>query len=84
MKTLHVYTKHGCGSCFEAKKFLQQLAIPFEEINIDNDTVGLHFLQSQGERYLPQFYTSEGKKFMPGGWNTVRTMRHHEILDRLK
>lgn len=83
MKTLNVYTRQGCGSCIEAKKFLQELNIPYVEINIDADAVGLHFLQSQGDRYLPQFYV-ENKKFMPGGWNTVQTMRQHEILDRLK
>ena len=83
MKTLYVYTRPGCGSCIEAKNFLNQLKIPYTEININVDAVGLQFLQNQGDRYLPQFYV-EGKKFMPGSWNTIRTMRQHEILDRLK
>jgi len=84
MKTLQVYTRDGCGACVEAKIFLQQLNIPYEEINVDINDDGLYFLQSRGDRYLPQFYTNENKRFVPGGWNSVRTMREQEILDRLK
>lgn len=83
MKTLFVYTRNECGNCVEAKVFLNELEIPYTEINVDNDYDGLEFLHRNGDKYLPQFYTDD-RKFMPGGWNTVRTMRQHEILERLK
>lgn len=83
MKTLFVYTKYGCTGCLEAKLFLEDLNIPYVEINVEDDLEGLNFLHSQGDKFLPQFYTDD-RKFMPGGWNTVKTMRQHEILERLK
>lgn len=83
MKILNVYTRDNCPACIEAKIFLHSLEIPFNEINVDIDQSGLNFLHLNNDRHLPQFY-SENQKFMPGGWNSVRTMRKHEILNRLK
>lgn len=83
MKTLFVYTRNGCGDCADAKNFLNELGIPYVEINVEHDLEGLEFLHGQGDRYLPQFYTDD-RKFMPGGWRTVRTMKQHEILAKLK
>lgn len=83
MKTLFVYTRSGCNSCIEAKDFLLRNSIPFKELDVDNDLTALEHLHRNGDKYLPQFYI-DGKKFMTGGWKTVRTMRQQEILDRLK
>lgn len=83
MKTLFVYTKSGCAGCTEAKVFLNNLNIPYVEINVEQNPKSADFLHSQGDKYLPQFYTDSGR-FIPGGWKAVKTMRHQEILDRLK
>ena len=83
MKLLNIYTRSNCTACMEAKIFLHNYEIPFNEINVDVDQSGLDFLYKNNDKYLPQFYV-EDKKFMPGGWNTVRTMRKHEIFNMLK
>jgi len=83
MKTLFVYTKSGCAGCTEAKVFLNDLNIPYVEINVEQDLISADFLHSQGDKYLPQFYTDSGR-LIPGGWKAVKTMRQQEILDRLK
>jgi len=83
MKTLFLYSKNGCGACIEAKKFLTNLEIPFKEIDVERNKTALNKLHADGHKYVPQFYADD-YLFMRGGWNTVRTMRKHEILDRLK
>jgi glutaredoxin len=83
MKTLYVYTKPGCGGCTLVKNFLKELDIPFIELDVVRNTQALSKLQHDGHQYLPQIYADE-KLFMPGGWSTIKTMRRHEILDRLK
>lgn len=83
MKTLYVYTKHGCSGCIEIKKFLLDLQIPFVELNVQEDPQALAKIHKDGHRYLPQVY-ADSELFMPGGWDTVRTMRDYEILERLQ
>lgn len=83
MKTLLVYTKQGCRGCVEAKNFLDDLEIPYTEVDVESNTNGADFLIQQGDKFLPQFYAS-GKKFVPGGWKSLKTMRQNEILNRLK
>lgn len=83
MKTLYVYTKHGCNGCTELKQFLMELQIPFVERNVQEDPQALAKIHQDGHRFLPQVYV-DNELFMHGGWNTVRTMRSHEILERLQ
>ena len=83
MKTLLIYTKQGCNGCLEAKNFLDDLDIPYTEIDVGLDQHSADFLIQQGDKFLPQFY-SDGKRFIPGGWKSLKTMRQNEILDRLK
>ena len=82
MKTLYVYTKYGCNGCTEIKQFLTDLQIPFVQLNVEKDQHALAKIHKDGHRYLPQVY-ADNDVFMPGGWNTMRTMRRHEILERL-
>lgn len=83
MKTLYVYSRNGCGGCVAVKNFLKELEIPFVELNVDFNRVANEKLKRDGHRFVPQIYADD-KLFMPGGWNTIRTMRRHEIMERLK
>ena len=83
MRTLYLYSKSGCGACYEAKQFLNNLGIPFVEIDVEQNRQALQKLYRDGHQYVPQFYADD-RLFMRGGWKTVKTMRKHEILDRLK
>ena len=64
MKTLLIYTKQGCNGCLEAKNFLDDLNIPYTEVDVESDQHSADFLIQQGDKFLPQFY-SNGKKFIP-------------------
>ena len=83
MKTLYVYTKKGCGGCIAVKNFLNELEIPFVELDIGHNQLANEKIQKDGHRFVPQIYADD-KLFMPGGWNTIKTMRRHEILARLQ
>lgn len=83
MKTLYVYTKYGCGGCTELKRFLTNLKIPFVELNVQDNPRALEKIHKDGHRYLPQVYAND-ELFIPGGWDTIQTMRQHEILERLQ
>jgi glutaredoxin len=83
MKTLYVYTKKGCGGCVAVKNFLTELKIPFVELDINFNRSAAEKLNRDGHKVVPQIYADD-KLFMPGGWNTIKTMRRHEILERLK
>jgi glutaredoxin len=83
MKTLYVYTRNGCGGCVAVKNFLKGLEIPFVELNVTFNRVANEKLKRDGHKFVPQIYAND-ILFMPGGWNTIKTMRRHEILEKLK
>lgn len=82
MRTLYLYTKQDCGGCQEAKDILNKFSIPYSEINIDEDQSVARWLRLQGINYVPVLFV-EGKLLVPGGIKSLRTMRRHEILERL-
>lgn len=51
-----IYTSFWCPDCREAKRFLQQHSIAFEEVDIEN-TPGAadEVVQRTGKRAIPQF-----------------------------
>lgn len=53
MRTITVYTKHGCGPCLITKKYLTEHDIPFEEINVSEQPSGLKDLQDRGIKSVP-------------------------------
>jgi glutaredoxin len=83
MKTLYVYSRSGCGSCVHVKAFLNNLQIPFVELNVDQNRQAWEKLYRDGHKFVPQIYADD-QLLMPGGWKTVKTMRREEILERLK
>lgn len=52
---LTVYTTTWCGDCVMAKNYLDKFAIPFEEINIEEDEEAAEFVQrvNDGRRSVP-------------------------------
>ena len=83
MGVIYIHSKYGCGACQEAKNLLESLEIPYEEINVELDSAGLHRLHRDKHNYVPQFYVSD-TTYISGGLRTLRTMRKEEILDILK
>ena len=82
MKTLTVYTKPGCQYCAAAKQYLSDNDINYVEIDITIDEDKADWLRSQGHRSLPVIYAGD-EPLVNGGWSTLKTMRKHEIMERL-
>jgi len=83
MKTLTVYTKPNCIYCANAKDYLKNLDIQFEEVDVMSDSNIRDKLVAAGHKTLPVIYAGD-KPLVPGGYNALKTMRKEEILERLK
>lgn len=83
MKKLIVYTKEGCNYCLMAKDHLKKLQLEYVEINITKDESAREKLIADGHKTLPVIY-AEDSLLVPGGYNTLKTMRKEDILERLK
>jgi glutaredoxin len=54
MKQVKLYTRKLCGRCIDAKDYLKQHDIPFEEIDVGRDTdAAAEMEQLSGQRYVP-------------------------------
>ena len=54
MKEVKLYTRKLCGWCIDAKEYLKQHGIPFEEIDIGRDTAAAAEMeQLSGQSYVP-------------------------------
>lgn len=80
--TLTVYSKTVCPYCVQAKNYLKQNKIDFEEINIEKDDEARDFIMSQGHRTVPQIYLN-GELFVSGGWEGLSKMGLAAIRQRL-
>lgn len=81
-KTLKIYTKPGCQYCTAAKAFLKENDIAYEEIDITADPTAVDFLRNQGFKSLPVLFAGD-EPLLNGGYNVLKTMRKHEIMERL-
>ena len=82
MKELTIYSKPNCVYCTSAKDYLKQLEIPFTEVDVIDNQEKLDWLRNQGFKQLPVIFAGDDL-LAPGGWSTLKTMRKHEILERL-
>ena len=82
MKTLTIYTKPGCQYCAAAKQYLTDNQIDFVEIDITLQEDKADWLRGQGHKSLPVIYAGN-EPLINGGWTTLKTMRKHEIMERL-
>lgn len=82
MKTLTVYTKPGCQYCAAAKEFLNNNEIEYVEVDITVQEDKADWLRAKGHRTLPVIYVGD-EPLINGGWTTLKTMRKHEIIERL-
>lgn len=82
MKTLTIYTKPGCQYCAAAKQYLNDNGIEYNEIDITLNEDKADWLRNQGFRSLPVIYAGD-EPLINGGWTTLKTMRKHEIMERL-
>ena len=82
MKTLTIYTKPNCIYCKQAKEYLTGLEISFEEVDVMSHSSIRERLVAEGHKTLPVIYAGD-KVLAPGGYQTLKTMRKEDILERL-
>jgi glutaredoxin len=54
---IRIYTTSGCPDCWQAKRFLEEHQLPYEEIDIDIDPGAASFVKraNNGKRKVPTF-----------------------------
>lgn len=71
MNGLVLFTTTTCGPCQNAKAWLQQRNVSFQEVNLDQRQDLIPWLAQQtGQRTVPQFFVDE--KWVPGGFPAVQ------------
>ena len=54
MKHVKLYTRRWCGWCEDAKEYLKQRGIPFEEVDVGRDSAADEEMRRiSGQRYVP-------------------------------
>ena len=82
MKTLTIYTKPGCQYCAHAKAYLNEQGVEYTEVDITVDDKAREWLIESGFKTLPVIFAGDAP-LVNGGWTTLKTMRKHEIMERL-
>jgi glutaredoxin len=62
-----LYSKPNCPYCDRAKIWLEKNGIPYNTIDVSEDTASLDFIKSQGHKTVPQIYF-ENKLLVEGGY----------------
>ena len=79
---LTVYTKNFCPYCDRAKAYLKRHDIPFQELNIEEDSEAREFLVLRGHKTVPQIY-QHGALFVEGGCDGLTKLSAPEIRERM-
>jgi glutaredoxin-like YruB-family protein len=54
MKPVKLYSRQYCGWCLDAKEYLKEHGIPFEEVDVGRDPVANEEMRKlSGQRYVP-------------------------------
>jgi glutaredoxin len=79
---LTVYSKNNCAFCVQAKNYLIQKNISFQEIKIDEDPKAKKFILDQGHRTVPQIYLGEAL-FVQGGYQGLTKLTEDQLKEKL-
>ena len=77
-----VYSKNNCPFCVNAKKFLENKNINYQEVNIETDSTAREFILEQGHKSVPQIYVGD-RLLVSGGWQGLSQLSTEEILNRI-
>lgn len=79
---LTVYSKENCPFCVQAKNYLKNLDIDYQEVRVDQDSQAREFIVAQGHRTVPQIY-QDGELFVAGGWQGLSKLNKQAIQQRI-
>jgi mycoredoxin len=73
MASIRMYTTTWCGDCHNAKRYLKEQGVEFEEINIEEDDAAAAFVirANEGKRKVPTFEV-EGRTFNLSPFNAKK------------
>ena len=69
---IKIFSKPNCPFCEQAKKYLDNLEIEFDAIDITKNPMAHSFLVSEGHRTVPQFYQDDNLLFEGGYQELVK------------
>ncbi len=71
MNGLVIFTTTTCGPCRNAKAWLQQHRVPFQEVNLDQRQDLIPWMHREtGQRTVPQFF--QDGQWVSGGFQAVQ------------
>lgn len=75
LKKVHIYTKHNCPFCTNAKEWLKIRGIPYTETLLESDEDRQAFYEKVGEnvRTVPQIYVDDVRV---GGFTDLQRNEH--------
>jgi len=76
-----VYSKNNCPFCDRAKQLLESKAVPYTEVNIENDQDARQMLVDKGLRSVPQIF--HGYELIPGGFDGLNK-QPQEFFNKIK
>ena len=68
-----IYSKNNCQACDQAKNYLKNHGVAYEEVKIDQVPAAREFLLNEGHRSVPQIYKG-GSLFVDNGLIGLRQM----------
>lgn len=82
MATIRMYTTRWCADCRRAKRFLDQRAIPFEEINIDEEAGAAELVAANnGGKYKVPTFDVDGRYFACSPYDPEILRRELNLAD---
>lgn len=79
---LIVYSKTVCPYCVNAKNWLKMKNIPFNEVNIEEDSSARERLQQLGLRTVPQIFMGDDL-FVEGGYSGLIKLSDSDLQIKL-
>ena len=77
-----LYSKPNCPYCENAKAWLTKNEIPYETINIAEDSAARDFIIAEGHKTVPQIYVKT-KILVEGGYTGLSKCDPAELKERI-
>lgn len=82
MNQLQLFTVKNCEGCENLKNYLRSIDIEYTVVDIFHNRWAAELMRKYQLKTVPQvFYLDQ--VFVRGGYRSIKTMRKHEIEDRM-
>lgn len=80
--SLTVYSKPSCAFCDRAKAWLDKNNIPYNAVDITQDTAAMDFIRSAGHKTVPQIYLGE-QLLVEGGYTGLTSWKPSQLMEAI-